>query len=185
MLFERFLDRLNRGQRVVVGVTIDRARRIEQRPVERDFAHGRAAKVKRIGAVARRVRIAARGHSQQMVDRYRPPRVAIVEPEPGRSCDIRFAALDRRTDQRSREALGDRPGALRQIRVVSLRIGFAPGAIVLPDHHRRRPGPLAVVFPQSRFGRARGGRRDSVAKRIDIGIADPVDSRRADNLAIG
>ena len=185
MPVERFLDRFDRSQRVVVGVTIDRARRIEQRPVERHLAHRRAAKVKRIGAVARRVRIAARGHSQQMVDSYRPPRVAIVEPEPGKSCDIRFAALDRRTDQRGREALGDRPGALRQIRVVSLRIGFAPGAIVLPDHHRRRPGPLAVVFPQSRFGRARGGRRDSVAKRIDIGIADPVDSRRADNLAIG
>ena len=93
LLFDKRLYRLNGGQCVVIGVAIDCPGSMNERPILRSFTYSGSAPVKRIGAIARSVRIPARGHAQCVINGDRLARIFFSNAQSSTVFDIGCAVL--------------------------------------------------------------------------------------------
>ena len=102
------------------------------------------AEIERIGPVAGRVGVAARSHAKKLVDGDRVSGIDLFGSQSGKVGYVHFPAVNCSSDQRRRNALCDRPGALRHGNVESGRVVFADQFSVLHDRHGGRSRILAV-----------------------------------------
>ena len=181
-------DRLDRQQRVVVGIAEHGARLVDQRPVDRRLVHRRTAEIERIGAVARRVGIAPRRHAQRVIEGdgvariARPAGAPVIDAD--RFIDAGLARQHCRADQRCRDRLGDRPGALRGVLVEAGgidRLFDEAVPFAVSPHQRSRGARSLPVLARNRCIEHLGERR----RRRNCAASAAGNDARHDDLVLG